>query len=103
MGPAADIVGSIVGTSLSPEMWLAAGCVIYYARSTISFFVALVIAALALVALRFAIVTNYQTKGAAYAVLALTVWSSIGWGLRALLRRRARTRLRALLESSQRT
>ncbi len=71
-------------------MWLAVGCVIYFARSTKLFLMALVIAALALVAVRFAIVTNYQPKQAVFAVVALAVWSSIGWGIRALLRWRAR-------------
>jgi hypothetical protein len=98
MGPLADIAGYVIGTSLSPEMWLAAGGVIYYARSPISFFLALVIAALALVALRFAVVTNYHVKSAIFAVLALAVWASIGWGIRALLRWRERARLRALLD-----
>jgi hypothetical protein len=98
MGPAADIAGYLVGTSLSPEMWLAVGGVIYYARSTVSFFIALVIAAAALVAIRFVVVANYQPKQAIFAALALIVWSSIGWGIRALLRWRERARLRALLD-----
>jgi hypothetical protein len=97
MGPAADIAGSIVGTSLAPEMWLAVGCVVYWARSTQSFFIALAIAALALVAVRFVVVTNYHAKAAIFAVLALAVWSSIGWGIRALLGWRERARLKALL------
>ena len=95
MGTLADIAGSIAGTSLALEMWLAVGCVVFWARSTASYFVALAIAALAIVALRFAITTNYQPKQAVFAVLALAVWSSIGWGIRALLRRRARAKFRA--------
>lgn len=98
MGPLADIAGYLVGTSLGPEMWLATGCVIYWARSAASFLAALAIASLGLVALGFAIIPNYQPKQGIFVVLALTVWSSIGWGIRALLRWRARVRLRAILD-----
>lgn len=73
------------------------GCVIYWARSTTSFFLALAIAAIAPVVMRFVIVTNYPPRQAVFTVLALAFWSSIGWGIRALLRRRERARLKALL------
>jgi hypothetical protein len=47
--------------------------------------------------MRFVIVTNYPPRQAVFTVLALAFWSSIGWGIRALLRRRERARLKALL------
>ena len=102
MGLAADIAGYLIGISLSPEMWLAVSCVIYFARSTISFFMTLVVAALCLVAVGFVIIPNYHAKSALFAVLALAIWSSIGWGVRALLRRRENGRHKALLAQQKR-
>jgi hypothetical protein len=58
---------------------------------------ALVVGALTLVAVRFVIITNFQPKWAIFTILALVIWSSIGWGIRALLRWRERARLKALL------
>jgi hypothetical protein len=81
----AAITGQIIGTSLSPEMWVAVAVVVYYARSAKSYFLALLIAATALLALRFAMISGYPMRAAVFAVLALTLWSSIAWGIRAAI------------------
>jgi hypothetical protein len=87
----AAITGRIIGISLSPEMWGAVAVVIYFGRSTKAFFAALPIAAATLIALGFTIIPGYSITAATSAVLALTLWSSIGCGIRAAItKRRAR-------------
>jgi len=84
----AALAGQIIGTSLSPEMWAAVAAVIYFARSSRAFVVALMIAATVLLAVRFAMIPAYQPMAVMSAVLALVIWSSIGWGIREMIKRR---------------
>jgi hypothetical protein len=79
----AAIAGQLLGTSLSPEMWVAAGLVVAFATNLISFVRALLVAALLLTGLRAAVLGNFGFLPATLA--ALLLWSLLGWGLRALL------------------
>jgi hypothetical protein len=83
----AATTGQIIGTSLSPEMWGAVAAVVYYGRAAKAFAVALVIATAALLMLRFMLMPDYPIKAAGSAIVALALWSSIGWGIRVLLSR----------------
>ena len=79
----AAIAGQLLGTSLSPEMWVAVGLVVAFATNLASFVRALLVAALLLIGLRAAVLGNFGFLPAT--LTALLLWSLLGWGLRVLL------------------
>jgi hypothetical protein len=84
-----NAVVAILGLSLNPEIWVAAIVVIAFGRTVGRFLIALAIAALILVSLQALLTDDYQGTDALLTVLYLTVWSSVGWGVRSLLERAA--------------
>src|SRR5262245_26208147 len=72
----------IVEASSNPEMWIAVAAVVAFSSSPQRFFIALVVAAVALVVLRFATIAGDSGTRALIAVIALALWSAIGCGLR---------------------
>lgn len=82
------LAGQVVGTSLSPEMWIAVVAVVAFGRNTSRFFIALAMAALGLVAFRALLIPDYPVQAALAAILALSIWSLLGALIRARLTRR---------------
>jgi hypothetical protein len=78
----AGIADGIVRESSIFEMWFAVVSVVAFSSSAQRFFIALAVAAVALVALRSSQIGYYSGTVAVIAVIALTLWSAIGWGLR---------------------
>ena len=78
----AALVGQIIGTSLSPEMWIAVAGVLAYAATLRRFVVGLAVATVFLVVLRAALIPNYEVKYALVGIVALIFWSLLGWALR---------------------
>jgi hypothetical protein len=77
------IAAQIAGTSSSPEMWIAVFTVVALSNSPKRFLIALAAAAVALVGIRASLIPGYRLLGAGViAMIALTLWSSMGWGLR---------------------
>lgn len=81
--------------SLKPAMWLAVGGVVYFAESPKLFLISLVIAACALLTVRFIVTPSFSVETAGATVLALATWSTAGWAVRSLLRWRARRACRS--------
>jgi hypothetical protein len=80
-----DIAGAILGISSSPEMWIAVLVVVAFSSSATAFLTALALAAVALVGLKYALIPGFQPIFAVLTVVALALWSSIGWWLRTLI------------------
>jgi len=81
------IVGAILGISSSPEMWVAVILVVAFSSSANAFLIALALAAVALVGLKYALIPGFPLIFAVLTVVALALWSSIGWGLRTMIMR----------------
>jgi hypothetical protein len=81
------IAGAILGISSSPEMWIAVAVVVAFSSSAAAFLIALALAAVALVGLKYALIPGFPPILAVITVVALALWSSIGWGLRTMIMR----------------
>jgi hypothetical protein len=81
------ILGAIIGISSSPEMWIAVAVVVLFSSSTKAFLAALALAAVALVGLKYAMLPGFPPILAVLTVVALALWSSIGWWLRTMVTR----------------
>ena len=85
MDQLAGMLGTMVGVSLSPEMWFAVWFVVHFSRSFFQYYIyAFVFAALALVTFR--VVVGF-TSGTPEVVLALLVWTLLGGGIRVMISR----------------
>lgn len=78
----AAVFGAIIGTSLSPEVWIAVAVVVAVARTSARFWAALVLAACGLIALRYALLPAFSIANGMATIGALMLWSLIGWGIR---------------------
>jgi hypothetical protein len=81
------IAGAILGLSSSPEMWVAVVVVVAFSHSARDFLIAFAIAAVALVGVKYALIPGFPVIFAVLTVVALAIWSSIGWGLRTMVMR----------------
>ena len=78
------IAEGIVRESSNFEMWFAVVLVVAFSSSAQRFFIALAVAAVALVTIRWCCsgIPEYSGTLAVMAVIALALWSAIGCGLR---------------------
>jgi hypothetical protein len=82
-----DIAGAILGISSSPEMWIAVLVVVAFSSSATAFLTALALGAVALVGLKYAMIPGFPMILAVITVVALALWSAIGWWLRTMIMR----------------
>lgn len=84
----AGFVGSMVGSSLSPEMWVAVGLVVWQSRSFLRFLGAAALGAFVVVGLRFAVIERFALSDAVVSIAAVFVWSGLGALIRAAVSKR---------------
>lgn len=87
----AGFAGAVLGASIDPVLWVAIIAVIYFGRTTLSYFVALGIALgallgswVALAALNEVLTTDWIVT-AVPSVVALVIWASLGRVIRHVL------------------
>jgi hypothetical protein len=92
----AALAGQVIGTSLSPELWIAVALIVSKVRSWRAFCLAAVLATLAIVVVRALwlevlgippLSGNALLQMAGATLVAIIVWSALGLGLLGLLRR----------------
>ena len=88
----AALLGQIIGTSLSPEVWLAVAAVIYFGRTprrfVVSYFAALLVLTAVRAVLFAALGGSITARAIGAGAIALLLWASIGYSIRAWRRRR---------------